>query len=129
MSRISSTTRQSWRTSPTPSPSATSRTTPQSGTNSSRRHTRSADRVEEDTRMSTQTYDALGFDPAPGVPASVAQLVTALSKVGNQLNGAHGTLARVGKADDVWEGDAAAGFAKKVGELPKYLADGHASLI
>ncbi|MFF7067441.1 putative T7SS-secreted protein [Streptomyces pseudovenezuelae] len=79
--------------------------------------------------MSTQTYDALGFDPAPGVPASVTQLVTALSKVGNQLNGAHGTLTRVGKADGVWEGDAAAGFAKKVGELPKYLADGHASLI
>ncbi|MFI6439469.1 putative T7SS-secreted protein [Streptomyces sp. NPDC050759] len=79
--------------------------------------------------MSTQTYDALGFDPAPGVPASVQQLVTTLSRVGNQLNDAHGTLARVGKADGVWEGDAAAGFAKKAGELPKYLADGHESLI
>ncbi|WP_405516241.1 putative T7SS-secreted protein [Streptomyces canus] len=79
--------------------------------------------------MSTQTYDALGFDPAPGVPTSVQQLVTALSKVGNQLNDAHGTLTRIGKADGVWEGDAAAGFAKKAGELPKYLADGHSSLI
>jgi len=78
--------------------------------------------------MSTQTYDALGFDPAPGIPASVAQLVTTLNKVSNQLNGAHGTLTRVGEADGVWEGDAAAGFAKKVGELPKYLAEGHASL-
>jgi hypothetical protein len=79
--------------------------------------------------MSTQTYDALGFDPAPGVPASVQQLVTALSRVGNQLNDAHGTLVRVGKTDGAWEGDAAVGFAKKVGELPKYLADGHESLI
>jgi hypothetical protein len=79
--------------------------------------------------MSTQTYDALGFNPAPGVPGSLQQIVTTLSKVGNQLNQAHGTLTRVGKADGVWEGDAAAGFAKKAGELPKYLADGHGSLI
>ncbi|EDY60777.1 MULTISPECIES: putative T7SS-secreted protein [Streptomyces] len=79
--------------------------------------------------MSTQAYDALGFDPAPGVPASVQRLVTTLSKVGNQLNAAHGTLANIGKADGAWEGDAASGFAKKVGELPKYLADGHNSLI
>jgi hypothetical protein len=79
--------------------------------------------------MSTMTYDALGFDPAPGVPASVEQLVTTLSKVGNQLNDAHGTLTKVGKADGAWEGDAADGFAKKVGELPKHLANGHSSLI
>ncbi|MDX3077925.1 putative T7SS-secreted protein [Streptomyces sp. MI02-7b] len=79
--------------------------------------------------MTTQTYDALGFDPAPGVPASVAQLVTTLSRVGNQLNEAHGTLTRLGKSDGIWEGDAADGFAKKVGELPKYLIDGYGSLI
>ena len=79
--------------------------------------------------MSTQTYDALGFDPAPGVPASVEQLVTTLGRVGNQLNDAYGTLTKVGKSDGVWEGDAASGFAKKVGELPKFLADGHSTLI
>ncbi|MFF7548068.1 putative T7SS-secreted protein [Streptomyces canus] len=79
--------------------------------------------------MTTQTYDALGFDPAPGVPASVEQLVSTLGKVGNRLSEAHGTLTKVGKADGVWEGDAASGFAKTVGELPKYLADGHSSLI
>lgn len=79
--------------------------------------------------MSTQTYDALGFDPAPGVPSSVQHLVATLSKVGNQLNDAHATLTRVGKADGVWEGDAAAGFAKMAGVLPKYLAYGHTSLI
>ncbi|MFF0018134.1 hypothetical protein [Streptomyces sp. NPDC005374] len=78
--------------------------------------------------MSTQAYDALGFDPAPGVSASVQQLVATLSKVGNQLSTAHGTLTKVGKTDGVWEGDAASGFAKKVGELPKYLSGGHSSL-
>lgn len=79
--------------------------------------------------MSTQTYDALGFDPAPGAPGAVQQLVTTLSRVGNQLNDAHGTLTRVGKADGIWEGDAARGFAQKAQELPKYLADGHGSLL
>ncbi|MFF3343249.1 hypothetical protein [Streptomyces flavidovirens] len=79
--------------------------------------------------MSTQVYDALGFDPAPGTPASVHRLVTILSKVGNQLNDAHGTLTRLGKSEGIWEGEAAAGFAKKVGELPKYLQDGHGSLM
>ncbi|MEU0212701.1 putative T7SS-secreted protein [Streptomyces canus] len=79
--------------------------------------------------MSTQTYDALGFDPAPGVPASVQDVVTTLNRVGNQLNDARGTLTRIGRTDAVWEGEAAAGFAKQTGELPKYLADGRSSLL
>lgn len=78
--------------------------------------------------MSTQTFEALGFDPAPGVPASVHHLVTALTSVGKQLHDAHATLTRLGKADAAWAGDAAAAFAKKTGSLPKYLADGHSSL-
>ncbi|GGT22590.1 putative T7SS-secreted protein [Streptomyces griseoviridis] len=79
--------------------------------------------------MSTQTYDALGFDPAPGEPASLQRIVTTLTGVGSRLDAAHGTLTRVGKADGVWEGDAASGFAEKIGELPRYLADGHGSLL
>ncbi|MGW0334384.1 putative T7SS-secreted protein [Streptomyces sp. NPDC003011] len=79
--------------------------------------------------MSTQTYDALGFDPAPGVPASVHHLVTALSGVGKQLDDAHDTLSRLGKADGAWVGEAASAFAEKAGALPKYLADGHGSLV
>ncbi|MFJ4848763.1 MULTISPECIES: putative T7SS-secreted protein [unclassified Streptomyces] len=79
--------------------------------------------------MSTMTYEALGFDPAPGIPASVERLVTTLSKVGNELHQAHSTLTRLGRSDGIWEGDAAAGFAQKVGELPKYLNDGYGSLI
>ncbi|MER7106449.1 putative T7SS-secreted protein [Streptomyces sp. NPDC000229] len=79
--------------------------------------------------MSTQTYEALGFDPAPGVPSSVRHLVTTLSGVGKQLHDAHATLTRLGKADGAWVGEAASAFAKKAGTLPKYLADGHSSLI
>ena len=79
--------------------------------------------------MSTQTYEALGFDPAPGVPASVHHLVTALTNVGKQLHDAHATLTRLGKADAAWAGEAAAAFAQKTGSLPKYLADGHSSLV
>ncbi|WP_431952879.1 putative T7SS-secreted protein [Actinacidiphila sp. bgisy167] len=75
------------------------------------------------------TYEALGFDPAPGMPASVERLVTTLSKVGNQLHQAHTTLTGLGKSDGIWEGDAAAGFSRKVAELPKYLNDGYGSLL
>lgn len=77
----------------------------------------------------TQTYEALGFDPAPGNVSSVQQLVNALSRVGNQLNDAHATLTRLGKSEGIWEGAAASGFSKKVGELPKHLERGHTSLI
>ncbi|MFG2923405.1 hypothetical protein ACGFYA_18085 [Streptomyces sp. NPDC048305] len=78
--------------------------------------------------MSAQTYDALGFDPAPGVPTAVHQLVVSLTSAGKQIHTAHSTLTRIGKADGAWVGDAASAFAKKTGTLPKYLADGHASL-
>ncbi|MGF1235791.1 putative T7SS-secreted protein [Streptomyces sp. SID8499] len=79
--------------------------------------------------MSTQTYDALGFDPAPGSPSSVHALVTALDSVSKQLHDAHATLTRLGKTNGSWVGDAASAFAEKTGSLPKYLADGHSSLI
>ncbi|GHA18939.1 putative T7SS-secreted protein [Streptomyces echinoruber] len=79
--------------------------------------------------MSTQTYEALGFDPAPGMPASVHQLVTALTGVGKQLNDAHQTLTHLGKARGAWVGEAASAFAKQTSVLPKYLADGHSSLV
>lgn len=79
--------------------------------------------------QTAQSYDALGFDPAPGVPASVHRLVTSLSSAGKQLHDAHTTLNRLGKADGAWVGQAASAFAKKTGVLPKYLADGHDSMV
>ncbi|MGW1909748.1 putative T7SS-secreted protein [Streptomyces sp. NPDC002076] len=79
--------------------------------------------------MTTPTYDALGFDPAPGELASVHNLVTSLTNVTKQLHDAHATLTRLGKANSAWAGDAATAFAKKTGSLPKYLATGHDSLV
>ncbi|MFF9622045.1 putative T7SS-secreted protein [Streptomyces griseosporeus] len=79
--------------------------------------------------MTAQTYDALGFDPAPGVPATVRQLVTALTSVSKQLHDAHATLSKLGRPDAEWVGEAASAFAKKTGSLPKYLSDGHTSLL
>ncbi|MEU2928383.1 putative T7SS-secreted protein [Streptomyces sp. NPDC007251] len=79
--------------------------------------------------MTTPTYDALGFDPAPGVPASVHQLVASLTGVTRQLHDAHATLTRLGKTDGAWVGEAASAFAKKTGSLPKYLATAHSSLL
>ncbi|WP_329121645.1 putative T7SS-secreted protein [Streptomyces sp. NBC_01465] len=79
--------------------------------------------------MTTQVYDALGFDPAPGTPESVERLAATLSRVGNQLNSTHGTLTGLGTGGGIWEGEAAAGFSKKLGELPKYLEEGHSSLL
>jgi ElaB/YqjD/DUF883 family membrane-anchored ribosome-binding protein len=79
--------------------------------------------------MTTPTYDALGFDPAPGVPASVHQLVASLTGVTRQLHDAHTTLTRLGKTNGAWVGEAASAFAKKTGSLPKYLATAHSSLL
>ncbi|MEU9310107.1 putative T7SS-secreted protein [Streptomyces sp. NPDC048256] len=75
-----------------------------------------------------QTYDALGFDPAPGMPASVHQLVASLSSARKQLHDAQTTLSRLGRTDGEWVGEAASAFARKTGVLPRYLADGHDSL-
>ncbi|MGW0708763.1 putative T7SS-secreted protein [Streptomyces sp. NPDC002643] len=78
--------------------------------------------------QTAQTYDALGFDPAPGVPASVHQLVTALSSAGKQLHDVQGALSRLGRTDGSWVGEAASAFAKKTDALPRHLATGHDSL-
>lgn len=79
--------------------------------------------------MTTPMYDALGFDPAPGVPASVHHLVASLTSVTGQLHDAHATLTRLGRTDGAWVGEAASAFAKKTGSLPKYLATAHSSLL
>ncbi len=72
---------------------------------------------------SEQDFPALGFDPAPGRPESVDALVSKLTSTAGALESAHNTLVSVSRSGSAWEGDAAQGFAKKVGELPKTMAD------
>ena len=72
---------------------------------------------------SDQDFPALGFDPAPGRPESVDQLVSSLTTTAGALESAHGTLVSISQGGSAWEGDAANAFAKKVGELPKTMAE------
>jgi uncharacterized protein YukE len=58
----------------------------------------------------------------------VQKLVTSLNAASKRLHDTHGILTRLGKAGASWEGEAATAFRKKIGQLPKYLADGHNSL-
>ncbi|MEV4557054.1 putative T7SS-secreted protein [Kitasatospora sp. NPDC049285] len=68
-------------------------------------------------------FPALGFDPAPGNPENVDGLVAKLNRAAGAMESAHRTLVAVGRGGSIWEGDAAKGFAGKVGELPTYLSD------
>ncbi|MBP0458675.1 putative T7SS-secreted protein [Streptomyces montanisoli] len=81
--------------------------------------------------MSADEYPTLGFDPAPGKPASVNDLATKLSTAVGGLEKASSTLtgiAKGGEEKSVWEGEAATAFSKRVGELPHYLKDSHDAL-
>ncbi|MHC5903155.1 putative T7SS-secreted protein [Streptomyces sp. S6] len=77
----------------------------------------------------TDPYDALGFDPAPGDPASVDRLVVSLTGTARQLDDAHATLTKLGKAEGAWTGDGASAFASTTGSLPRYLNTAHDSLL
>jgi hypothetical protein len=76
----------------------------------------------------TPYYPTLGFDPAPGDVGVVQNLHETVSRVAGQLSSAHGTLSQLGRSDGVWQGQAAQAFARRVGELPKHLADGENSM-
>ncbi|MFI9275903.1 putative T7SS-secreted protein [Kitasatospora sp. NPDC052896] len=66
-------------------------------------------------------WPGLGFDPAPGDPASVQALAAGLGKVADHLVSVHDTLSTIGRNDGEWTGPAAEAFAAKLGELPGYL--------
>ncbi|MGJ5890530.1 hypothetical protein DF268_31830 [Streptomyces sp. V2] len=75
-----------------------------------------------------ETYDALGFDPAPGDPASVHQLVTSLTSTAKQLHDVHATLTRLGRTNGAWTGEGASAFSRTTGALPRYLDNAHGSM-
>ncbi|TSB22438.1 hypothetical protein [Streptomyces benahoarensis] len=79
--------------------------------------------------MATEQFEALGFDPAPGIPESVQQMASKLGRAGQQLGETHSTLSRIGKNGGVWEGEAAAQFAGTVGKLPSQLDAARESLL
>jgi len=67
-------------------------------------------------------FPGLGFNPAPGSPGSVDQLVMQLSASAKHLEAAYQTLTRVGGGGADWSGDAAEGFSRRIAPLPRQLA-------
>ncbi|MGW2721526.1 putative T7SS-secreted protein [Streptomyces sp. NPDC001492] len=72
--------------------------------------------------MSSDSYPALGFDPAPGDSGNVDSLAARTKKAADALDNAQNSIKRL-TGNVTWAGDAASAFSKKVGELPRYLKD------
>ncbi|MBP2473451.1 uncharacterized protein YukE [Crossiella equi] len=75
-----------------------------------------------------QEYPTLGFDPAPGQLAGVEALARNFSHVATMLAETHAALTQIGRAQGIWQGEAAEKFQVAVGELPGYLEKGKTSL-
>lgn len=84
--------------------------------------------LDEAAPVPSGLYPALGFDPAPGVVATVTDVATTLGKVATDIGIAHDDLAKLNRSDGFWEGDGAQAFKGTVGEVPDYLNKAHTSL-
>ncbi|MEU5209469.1 putative T7SS-secreted protein [Streptomyces sp. NPDC020742] len=73
-------------------------------------------------------WPGVGFNPAKGDLHAIQALASDVKSVGDELDELDHLLKTVGKSDGAWEGEAAQKFAKKLGELPKYLRQGSESM-
>ncbi|MFE9253386.1 WXG100 family type VII secretion target [Streptomyces sp. NPDC007088] len=78
--------------------------------------------------MVAHAYPHLGFDPAPGDPASVREVVATVSRVVGGGDSARRELNGLGSSDAVWAGKAAEAFRELFAELPPYLTKALTSL-
>ncbi|RGD61635.1 hypothetical protein DR950_31260 [Kitasatospora xanthocidica] len=78
--------------------------------------------------MSDKNWPGLGFCPAPGDLPAIAKMYADVDAVARELEELRHTLADLGSDGSAWQGEAARNFAGKLGELPKYLAQGHDSM-
>ncbi|MFE7591557.1 hypothetical protein ACFU6K_19330 [Kitasatospora sp. NPDC057512] len=78
--------------------------------------------------MSDKNWPGLGFCPAPGDLAGIAKMYADVDAVARELEELRSTLAGIGSDGGAWEGEAARKFADKLGQLPKYLTQGHESM-
>ncbi|MFD9962018.1 WXG100 family type VII secretion target [Amycolatopsis sp. NPDC058986] len=68
------------------------------------------------------SFEALGFDPAPGDLAQVSTIAEKYRTVATGLADALESLqAIVQKKGEIWQGQASEAFARRVGKLPGYL--------
>ncbi|WP_431965558.1 hypothetical protein [Actinacidiphila sp. bgisy160] len=77
---------------------------------------------------SDANWPGLGFNPAKGELHTVQSLAYDVKSVGDELDDLHRLLTDIGRTDGVWEGQAAQGFSRKLGELPRYLKQGTQSM-
>ncbi|WP_371640133.1 hypothetical protein [Streptomyces virginiae] len=74
-------------------------------------------------------YATLGFDPAPGDPASVLALAKKLSASATSLGEASRVLKDLVSHSSAWQGEAATAFRASLSQdLPRYLGAAHTSL-
>ncbi|MFD8565965.1 putative T7SS-secreted protein [Streptomyces sp. NPDC059639] len=73
-------------------------------------------------------WPGLTFNPAKGDLHTIESLAYDVRTVGDELDELREMLVSIGRTDGVWEGEAAQKFQTKVGELPKYLKQGHESM-
>ncbi|MGW1173171.1 hypothetical protein ACWD4P_05540 [Kitasatospora sp. NPDC002543] len=78
--------------------------------------------------MSDRNWPGLGFCPAPGDLPAIAKMYTDVDAVARELEELRHALADLGSEGSAWQGEAARNFAGKLGELPKYLTQGHESM-
>jgi uncharacterized protein YukE/ElaB/YqjD/DUF883 family membrane-anchored ribosome-binding protein len=78
--------------------------------------------------LQTGSYPALGFDPAPGTVAKVADVAATMGKVAAEIGQAYEDLTRLGKSGSFWQGDGAQAFEGTVGQVPDYLNKAQRSL-
>lgn len=65
-----------------------------------------------------RTYHGLGFDPAPGDPDAVAQLIAQYTAVAEALAGVDPAVRRAGELSQDWHGMAADSFRARLGDIP-----------
>lgn len=73
------------------------------------------------TRMAVDSFDALGFDPAPGDLGRVDTSAEQYGSVSKKLQFALNSIEAIIKQEGIWEGEASEAFARRVGDLPEYL--------
>ncbi|MFI2612693.1 hypothetical protein [Kitasatospora sp. NPDC018619] len=78
--------------------------------------------------MSDRNWPGLGFCPAPGDLPAIARMYADVDAVARELEELRHTLADLGSEGSAWQGEAARNFAGRLGELPKYLTQGHESM-
>lgn len=73
------------------------------------------------TLATGREFTALGFDPAPGELDLVVDTADKYRQVHDKLSFAMDALESIIDQTGTWEGEASEAFARRVGDLPKYL--------